>query len=272
MTARLGSRRPFAWLVSASAMVIALLFAGLASQVGRPYPGFFVALDHGVFPVEPAARAAGLAYGDRIVSADGQSPLGLAARVAAAPDAPAHAIAYQVDRGGRAFRVDLAPARFTWAHLADHFAVYFAVSALMLATGVAVLWQNPAARPNRFFVVYMCLRAVSNVAVPEAILGTYKYGAAVVGFVPTLLRCTDGCSSSRTRPTRPARNGRRASGLTTNIAARLAALARGGELMVSEETWARLDGEGDAEDLGVQPLKNVERPVRVFRLLHSGAP
>src|SRR4029453_9121486 len=63
-----------------------------------------------------------------------------------------------------------------------------------------------------------------------------------------------------------------ASGLTTNIAARLAALAKGGELMVSEETWARLGGDGDAEDLGVQPLKNVERSVRVFRLLHSGAP
>ncbi|HZJ72047.1 MAG TPA: adenylate/guanylate cyclase domain-containing protein, partial [Planctomycetota bacterium] len=53
-----------------------------------------------------------------------------------------------------------------------------------------------------------------------------------------------------------------ASGLTTNIAARLAALAKGGELMVSEETWARLGGDGDAEDLGVQPLKNVERSVR----------
>ena len=42
--------------------------------------------------------------------------------------------------------------------------------------------------------------------------------------------------------------------------------------MVSEETWARLGAEADAEDLGVQPLKNVERPVRVFRLLHSAAP
>ena len=57
-----------------------------------------------------------------------------------------------------------------------------------------------------------------------------------------------------------------ASGMTTNIASRLAALAGGGELMVSEETWARLGGDGAAEDLGVQPLKNVERPVRVFRL------
>jgi class 3 adenylate cyclase len=57
-----------------------------------------------------------------------------------------------------------------------------------------------------------------------------------------------------------------ASGLTTNIAARLAALAKGGEIMISEETLGRLPSEAAAEDLGIQALKNVERPVRAFRL------
>ncbi len=57
-----------------------------------------------------------------------------------------------------------------------------------------------------------------------------------------------------------------ASGLTTNIAARLAALAQGGQLLVSAETRERLGDDVPAEDLGIQPLKNVERPVRVLRL------
>jgi len=57
-----------------------------------------------------------------------------------------------------------------------------------------------------------------------------------------------------------------ASGLTTNIAARLAALASGGEIMISEETRARLEPGADVEALGTPPLKNVERPVAVFRL------
>ena len=74
-----GAARHFALVVAASAAVIAALAAGLASQVGRPYPGFFIALDHRVFPVDPAARAAGLAFGDRIVAVDGRSPLPLAA-------------------------------------------------------------------------------------------------------------------------------------------------------------------------------------------------
>jgi len=58
-----------------------------------------------------------------------------------------------------------------------------------------------------------------------------------------------------------------ASGLTTNIAARLAAVAESGDIVISEATRARLGREVEAEDLGVRPLKNVDAPVRLFRLL-----
>ena len=44
---------------------------------------------------------------------------------------------------------------------------FLIVPALMLATGVVVYAQNPAARPNRNFLLYMCLWAASNVVVPE---------------------------------------------------------------------------------------------------------
>jgi adenylate cyclase len=57
-----------------------------------------------------------------------------------------------------------------------------------------------------------------------------------------------------------------ASGLTTSVAARLSAVAAGGETVVSEATRLRLGGEVAAEDLGVQRLKGVDAPVRAYRL------
>ena len=57
-----------------------------------------------------------------------------------------------------------------------------------------------------------------------------------------------------------------ASGPTTNVAARLAALGEGGAVILSAETRRRLGDELNAEDLGPQPLKNVAQPVRVYRI------
>ena len=56
-----------------------------------------------------------------------------------------------------------------------------------------------------------------------------------------------------------------ASGMTTNIAARLAALGEGACIVLSEETQRRLDGGFPLVDLGPQMLKNVARPVRAYR-------
>jgi class 3 adenylate cyclase len=56
-----------------------------------------------------------------------------------------------------------------------------------------------------------------------------------------------------------------ASGTTTNIAARLAALAEGGSIVLSEETRRRLGEAHALEDLGPRTLKNVPEPVRAYR-------
>lgn len=58
-----------------------------------------------------------------------------------------------------------------------------------------------------------------------------------------------------------------ASGPTTNVAARLAALGEGGSVLISGETRRRLGDEFEAEDMGFQSLKNVAQPVRAYRLL-----
>lgn len=57
-----------------------------------------------------------------------------------------------------------------------------------------------------------------------------------------------------------------ASGSTTNIAARLAALSEGGDVVLSEDTVRRIGPAFPAEDLGLRTLKNVPQPMRVYRL------
>lgn len=57
-----------------------------------------------------------------------------------------------------------------------------------------------------------------------------------------------------------------ASGPTTNVAARLAALGEEAAVILSEETRRRVGDEFEAEDLGPHSLKNVPQPVRVYRI------
>jgi class 3 adenylate cyclase len=61
-----------------------------------------------------------------------------------------------------------------------------------------------------------------------------------------------------------------ASGSTTNLAARIAALAKGGEVMVGPETGERIKSRYVLEDTGEHQLKNVSEPIRVFRLVLPG--
>ncbi len=61
-----------------------------------------------------------------------------------------------------------------------------------------------------------------------------------------------------------------ASGPTTNLAARIAGLARGGEVMVGPVTAERIQGHYVLEDTGEHRLKNIASPVRVYRLVPAG--
>ena len=184
----------FSLVVAASLAVLVGLVADLALDAGRPYPGFFAAPDFRLFPAEPAARAA---Y--RRVAVDGASPLTLATRVRTAGP-----VRYDVERAGRRLTVELAPRPLGWARLIDRFGIYVLVSAIMLGVGALVYVQNPAAAPNRRFLLYMCLWAVSNVAVPEAVLGARPAAATVVGLVAPLLSI-HGWVFFLTYPANPAR-------------------------------------------------------------------
>ena len=59
-----------------------------------------------------------------------------------------------------------------------------------------------------------------------------------------------------------------------NVAARLEALAEPGTICISGGAWDQVRGKiaVSAEDLGEKPLKNIERPVRVYRIVAAAAP
>ncbi|MBI2466460.1 MAG: HAMP domain-containing protein [Candidatus Rokubacteria bacterium] len=61
-----------------------------------------------------------------------------------------------------------------------------------------------------------------------------------------------------------------ASGPTTNLAARIAGLTRGGEVKIGPETAQRVKAQYVLEDTGEHQLKNVAQPVRVYRLVPPG--
>lgn len=61
-----------------------------------------------------------------------------------------------------------------------------------------------------------------------------------------------------------------ATGPTTNVAARLAGSAAGGEIVVGPETAARIRQHFVLEALGERSFKNVSRPVAVFRVIPPG--
>jgi class 3 adenylate cyclase/GAF domain-containing protein len=58
-----------------------------------------------------------------------------------------------------------------------------------------------------------------------------------------------------------------ASGTVVNIAARVRALARDGSILMSEDSVARVPNDFSFEDMGEHSLKNVTRPIRIYRLI-----
>ena len=60
-----------------------------------------------------------------------------------------------------------------------------------------------------------------------------------------------------------------ASGPVTNLAARLADYAKGGDILIGEDTRKMIDGLWPMFDQGLAHLKGIEKPLKVYSLLKS---
>jgi class 3 adenylate cyclase len=63
-----------------------------------------------------------------------------------------------------------------------------------------------------------------------------------------------------------------ASGTVVNIAARVRELARDGSILMSQDSMARVATDFAFEDTGERTLKNVAKPIRIYRLVETKAP
>jgi class 3 adenylate cyclase len=128
--------------------------------------------------------------------------------------------------------------------------------------GLMVIFQDPQAQKHAAAAVQAGLAILRRTRETNATLEGYyepitmhigvNSGVAAVGATKI-----EGAAGTRWTYT--------ASGITTNIAARLAALAEGGCIVLSEETRRRVGDEFELTDMGLQPLKNVAQPVRAYR-------
>jgi class 3 adenylate cyclase len=96
----------------------------------------------------------------------------------------------------------------------------------------------------------------SNDAQPLAIHMGLNSGVALVG-------------STRFEGVRGTRWTFTASGAVTNLAARLAALAEAGHLLVGPETMRRLGNRYQVQRLGYERLKNLDKAVDIYRVVSS---
>ena len=62
-----------------------------------------------------------------------------------------------------------------------------------------------------------------------------------------------------------------ASGSVTNVAARLSDHAKGGDILIGDETRKMIAGLWPTYDLGYNELKGVQAPVRIYSLLRQPA-
>ncbi len=60
-----------------------------------------------------------------------------------------------------------------------------------------------------------------------------------------------------------------ASGPVTNLAARLADYAQGGDILIGEETRKMIDGLWSVYDMGFVPLKGIDQPLKIYSLLNN---
>jgi class 3 adenylate cyclase/HAMP domain-containing protein len=134
--------------------------------------------------------------------------------------------------------------------------------------GLMVIFQSEGSRTrhaqNAAGAAFRLLARVAQLN--QELAGTYPPVAIHVGINsgPALVGATklDAAGGGRWTFT--------ASGSTTNLAARIAGLTRGGEVKVGPETAARIRDQHVLEDTGEHQLKNVAQPVRVYRLVPAG--
>jgi signal transduction histidine kinase len=184
LSAPLFTLRP-RWVVAGVIMAAALVWSAclysIASQIGRPFPGFFYSPDRivsGFTPQDFTGWQAGLRPWDRIVEVNGQHWREMRRLVLAG--GIGGTLIYTVERGDQRLQIAVPTMEFTPDILLRFMPSYLFFALLCLAIGIFVYVRNPAGRLNRYLLLYLLLWAGIVGAMWEYWLTQQKWTAYLV--------------------------------------------------------------------------------------------
>jgi hypothetical protein len=168
------------WVVAGVILLAALVWGvslySIASQIGRPFPGFFYSSHRIVTSLTPqdfSGWQAGLRPWDRIVEVNGQHWREMRRLVQEA--GIGGTLVYTVERGDQRLQVAVPTMEFTPDIMLRFIPGWLFFALLCLAVSIFVYIRNPAGRLNRYLLLYLLAWAGSMGAVWEYFLSQQKW-------------------------------------------------------------------------------------------------
>lgn len=174
-------RSPF-WGVLGAVSLAVLFWAvavySIASQIGKPFPGFFYNPQRVVSSFTPrdfTGPLAGLQARDVIVAVNGEHWRELPRLVAEA--GIGGTLVYTVERGGEQLEIGVPTMLFSEDILFGFLPGYVISSLIFLGIGIFIYCRNPAGALNRYLLVYLLVWALGGSVVWEVFLSPHKWTA-----------------------------------------------------------------------------------------------
>jgi hypothetical protein len=167
-----------AGVIVAAALVWSASLYSSASQIGRPFPGFFYTPDRivsGFTPQDFTGWQAGLRPWDRIVAVNGQHWREMRRLVREA--GIGGTLIYTVERGDQRLQIAVPTMEFTFEILLRFIPGWLFFAFLCLVIGIFVYVRNPTDRLNRYLLLYLLLWASVLGAGGEFIFSQQKWTA-----------------------------------------------------------------------------------------------
>jgi signal transduction histidine kinase len=177
LLARRPSRNVIVTLVL-TCLVWGVAWYSIASQVGKPFPGFFYNPERVVSSFTPpdfSGWKAGLRPWDEIVAVNGQSWREMPRLVQEA--GIGNPLIYTVERGNRQLNIYVPTMEFTREILFSFLPGYIVSSFVFLGIGIFVYLRNPVSKLNRYLLVYLLVWAIGASIVFESYISQNKWMA-----------------------------------------------------------------------------------------------
>ncbi|MBW6473511.1 MAG: hypothetical protein K0B14_10330 [Anaerolineaceae bacterium] len=169
------------YLVSFLMLFLVLFLWGIStvsisSQIGKPFPGFFINPARVVSSFTPkdfTGLKAGLQPWDRIIAVNGNNVRGLKKLIQEA--GTGQDIQYTLERGNQILTISVPIMEFTSEIAVKFLPGYFVSSLVFILVGIFVFLRNPSFKINRYLLVYLLLWSLGPSIIWESFLSLNKW-------------------------------------------------------------------------------------------------